>query len=152
MVAQGGICHVIKDSGHDECGRWTWMTLGEIKLHVIITYRVQHGHAGHNTIRAQEFRYLLWKNHSQAKNPRKALDSDFKKFIRSICQKGHPILTLLDANSGHNNEDVKSLKEETGLENVLLAHHPTTVPLQTYNRGKKALDMGFACPLAIMAD
>ena len=81
MIAQGGIKHLVKKSGHDKCGRWTWMSLGEINLHVIIAYRVQAGTTGHNTIRAQEFRYLLKQKHTLAKQPRKAFDRDFTSFV-----------------------------------------------------------------------
>ena len=67
MIAQSGISHLIKTSGKDNCGRWTWMSLGDIQLHLIIAYRVQPGTDGHNTIRAQEFRYLLRTNINKQK-------------------------------------------------------------------------------------
>ena len=149
LIAQGGITHIIKSSGKDECGRWTWMTLGDVRLHVIIAYRVQSGTDGANTIRAQEFRHLLRTKHRHAKNPRKAFDVDLKSFIKRIRQQGYPVITLIDANSGHDDDDIKEFMIDTGMENILLAKHPDTVLLRTYNRGKKALDMGLACPLAL---
>lgn len=81
MIGQGGISHIIKASGCDECGRWTWMVLGAIQLHIICAYRVQPGIAGQNTIRVQENHYLLQTHHPCAKNLQKAFDSDFKKYI-----------------------------------------------------------------------
>ena len=125
------------------------MVLGEVKLHFIIAYRVQHGTDGLNTIRAQEFRYLLKTGHKQAKSPRKAFDSDFKQYIKEIRQKGHPVLVLLDANSGYDDKDIEELSDDTGLINVLLTKHPDTTPLRTYNRGEKTIDLSLCCPHAL---
>ena len=149
MIAQGGISHLVKDSGCDNGGRWMWMVLGEAKLHTIIAYRVQHGTDRINTIRAQEFRYLLKHNNKHAKNPRKAFDTNFKNYIKDIRQKGHPVIILMDANSGHNDKDVEEFMDDTGLINALLAKHPNVILLRTYNRGKKALDMTLCCPEAL---
>ena len=125
------------------------MALGEARLHVVIAYRVQHGTDGLNTIRAQEFKYLLKQNHKHAKQPRKAFDVDFKKFIQDIRQQGHPVVVLMDAISGYNDKDIEELMDDTGLINALLAKHPNVEPLRTYNRGKKAIDITLCCPIAL---
>ena len=121
------------------------------KSSLVIAYRVQHDSADRiNTIRAQqEFRYLLYNEHRQAKNTRKAFDTDFKNYIRNIQQKGYPVLVFLDANLGHDDKDNKELSDDTGLMNVLLAKHTNETPLRTYNRGEKASDLSLCCQQAL---
>ena len=149
MIGQGGISHFIKNSRCDRCGRWTWMSLGEARLHVVCAYRVQSGISGTNTICAQENHFLLQTNHPLAKNPRKAFDSDFKSFIPDLRQKGYPVLVLIDANSGYNDPEILDPMADTGLINALLHQFPTVTPLPTYNRGTKAIDMALACVQAL---
>ena len=136
---QGGAVHLLKDMGHDECGRWSWIKLGEKNLCVISAYRVGPGTDGTKTIRALEMRRLMRKNHKFAKFPRKAFDQDLTKFIRDQKAKGSAVLLLMDANIAHDSKEIQKFTRNTNLCNVFTTQHPMTEPPRTYDRGKNAL-------------
>ena len=148
-IVQGGALGYMNQSGRDPIGRWTWTNLGKANLHVVSAYRVGPGNYGINTIRAMEMRRLLQTKHPIAKTPRKAFDHDIVQYVESVRSKGHPFLLFMDANSGHQQRDVKELERTTGLINIIQHFHPDLDMPRTYDRGRDCIDVVLGCEEAL---
>ena len=146
---QGGAVGLLNESGRDDCGRWSWMSIRTKNLCVISAYRVGPGTDGLNTIRAMEMRHLMKKKHPLAKTPRKAFDADMRAMVHRRKAAGAPVLLLMDANTAHDSKEMKEFMRSTGLKNVFTALHQRTIPPRMYDRGGSCLDMALGCDEAI---
>ena len=146
---QGGAAGLVNAMGSDDCGRWSWTSLGARNLCVINSYRVGPGTDGIKTLRSLEMRRLMAKGHALAKFPQKAFDEDLAKLVNKQTTDGCPVLLLMDVTATPDSKEMKKFMHKTGLRNLFKVLHPTLPYPWTYDRGTTCIDMSFVSEDAI---
>jgi len=143
----------VSNTIYDTHSRWTATQLcGQSSaLTIINAYRTCRASdvATSGSISAREKRSLLNAHHALATNPRKAFLHDLTQMIKDRLSEGHKILLCMDANTTWDHADIKALKADTGLTDLMEKANPTTFPPPaTYDRGNDKhgpIDLALGC-------
>ena len=123
-----GLSHTWKD----EHGRWLGCDIaaGKNVLTLISAYCICKDSINPTSysIAAPERRSLQTAQHPHALHPRKAFLKDITNFITYLKIKGHNIILCMDANTPWNHADIMTLKQDTGLTDLMQAANPDNSP------------------------
>ena len=137
----------------DKWGRWVIQELrgqNNRKLVVMTVYQpIEKGGSqlGKITVEAQQIS-LLRQTNDTLSTPRAAFRRDLLHCIKQYQQESYDILITGDFNEvlGNERDGMSQIVSETGLIDLMAAHHPADPPPATYARGQKRLDYALASP------
>ena len=140
MWLQPHIANMMTRTMPDEYGRWLECDIAteHTVLSIITAYRVCGGSTDptSSSIEARERRAMQKADHPNADKPRKAFLVDIIKRIKALRANGNKVILCMDANTHWNHKDITTLKEDTGLRDLMQTANPGDLPLPaTYDRG-----------------
>jgi len=159
QVIMGTLSGQTNECGQDKLGRWAWVKLkgkNSKTLTVYTAYQVCKGQTHKNpqakTVAAQERRALLKINHPLAMKSRTAMLTDLQEALKKEKMKGSTIRILMDANTPHDAEDIKTFHRTTCTSCLAIAAITGKLP-RTYNLGadNTCIDMAFGCDRVLEA-
>ena len=144
---------MMKHTWKDEYRRWLGSNIET--EHNVLTLRTAYRVCGGSTdptsssIEARERRAMQKADHRNANHPRKAFMVDITKCIKSLKKRGNKVILCMDANTLWDHKDITTLKEETGLVDLMQTANPgNSPPPATYDREdpkKGNIDIALGC-------
>ena len=157
VFTTGALTSRVMKQTRDKWGRWVIQEFRgqhNRKLAVMTVYQpIEKGGSqiGKITVEAQHTSLLLQTGDALSK-PRDAFRRDLLQCIQQYQQEGYDILITGDFNEvlGSESDGISKIVSETGLLDIMAAHHPEPPPA-TYARGHKRLDYALASPRVLEA-
>jgi len=138
-LGNGEITSSISATGSDPSGlgHWVWFALSGwtgITTCIISAYRPSESSFAHiSSVRAQQRSYLL--SQGDPCEPRMAFLHDLSLAISTWQAVGDNIILMADMNCDIRKEEISSFVTNLGLQESILAAHPTLLPPITFKRG-----------------
>jgi len=138
-LGHGDITSSISATGSDPSGlgRWVWFALSGrtgTTTRIISAYRPSESSFNHtNSVRAQHRSYLL--SQGDTCEPRLAFLRDLGLAIATWQAAGDSIILMADMNRDIRKEEISSFVTNLGLQESILAAHPTLLPPNTFKQG-----------------
>jgi len=139
LLGNGEITTSISATGSDPSGlgRWVWFTLlGQTgtTTRLICAYRPSDSPLTQtSSVRAQQRSYLL--SQGDSCQPRLAFLCDLHLAISTWQTAGDSIILMADMNRDIRKEEISSFAMDLGLQESILAAHPTLLPPITFKKG-----------------
>jgi len=141
LLGNGEITSSISATGSDPAGLgcWVWFALsGQTGITTCIISAYHPSDSSHTqtiSVRAEQRSYLL--SQDNPCQPRKAFFCDLGLAISTWQADGDNIILMADMNSDIRKEEISSFAINLGLQESILAAHPTLLPPITFKRGNR---------------
>ena len=153
VFTTGALTSRVMKQVRDKWGRWVIQEFrgqNNRKLVVMTVYQpIEKGGSqiGKITVEAQQISLLL-KTQDTLSTPRAAFRRDLLQCIKQYQQENFDLLITGDFNEvlGSERDGMSQIVSETGLIDLMAAHHPDVPPPATYARGHKRLDYVLGSP------
>jgi hypothetical protein len=132
--------------GQDKHGRWAFTVLAgkrQQEVMIVSAYNTCMQAAEDTGTIAGQLRRVLHKEGDNKQTLRNLFYKDIKEFIIQARQKGTEIILAMDANTGAQSEELKTLRVGTGLVDAFKCKHKEKQHPRTYFRGRECLDYIF---------
>ena len=135
------VFRVIKQGNDDsKMGRWCWTLLSgkrEVKTRIITAYRPCISRGLKSTYRQHK---RIMDARKMDNCPRTQMIDDLVTAIQQWMERGEQIIVMIDLNDDVHNSTAATKLTSLGLNECISTRHSDTTPLQTCNKGKKAID------------
>jgi len=140
MWLQPHIASMMSQTWTDKYGRWLGCDIEteHSVLTLITAYRVYRDSTDptSSSIEARERRAMQKADHPNANHPQKAFVVDITKRIKTLRARGNKVILCMDTNTYWDHNDITTLKEDTGLRDLMQTANPGALPPPaTYDRG-----------------